>query len=82
MSHQDESSLQKFQHLKKRLLFRINKRLDNNLITIEIKKAIKVDPNARDVTKEVLIKFEIKEKVERVPIAFVVKGEVEELEGI
>jgi hypothetical protein len=34
------------------------------------------------VKKEVLFKFEIKEKVKRVPIAFVVKEEVEELEGI
>jgi hypothetical protein len=35
------------------------------------------------VNKEVLFKFEIKEKVKRIPIAFVVKEEeVEELEGI
>ncbi len=32
--------------------------------------------------KEVLTTFEIKEKVKRVPIAFIVKEEIEVLEGI
>jgi len=34
------------------------------------------------VNKEVLATFDIREKVERAPIGFVVKEEVEELEGI
>jgi hypothetical protein len=34
------------------------------------------------VKKEVLITFEIKKKVEKVPIAFVLKEEVEKLERI
>jgi hypothetical protein len=38
MSHQGESSLQEFQHFKKKIQFGINKGLDNNSITIEIKK--------------------------------------------
>ncbi len=73
--------MQKF-HFLEGLQFRINKGLNNNLITIEIKKTIEVDHNAGDVKKEVFITFEIKEKVKWVPIAFVLKEEVEELEGI
>jgi len=65
-----------------KLQFRINKGLDNNLITTYIKKVVEVHPNARDVKKEVPITFEIREKLERVPIAFVIKEEVEELKGI
>jgi hypothetical protein len=34
------------------------------------------------VKKEVLATFEIRGKIERVPIGFVVKKEVEELQGI
>jgi hypothetical protein len=34
------------------------------------------------VKKEIVTTFEIREKVEKVPIAFVVKEEVEELLGI
>jgi hypothetical protein len=34
------------------------------------------------VKKEVLITFEIREKVERIPIAFVVKEEIEKFKGI
>jgi len=56
--------LQKFQHFLEGLQFRINKGLNSNLITIEIKKTIEVDHNAGDVKKEVFITFEIKEKVE------------------
>jgi len=76
MSHQGGSSLQKFQHFLKRLQFGINKGLDNNLITTKIKKAVEIDPNVRDVKKEVLTTFEIREKVGKIPIAFVVKKEV------
>jgi hypothetical protein len=36
----------------------------------------KVHPNARDVKKKILSTFDIKEKVEKIPIAFVVKEEV------
>jgi hypothetical protein len=43
---------------------------------------MKVHPNVRDVKKEVLTTFEINNKVERVPIAFVVKAEVEKPKGI
>ncbi len=38
--------------------------------------------NAKDVKKKILIMFEIREKVEKNPIVFVVNEEVEELEGI
>jgi hypothetical protein len=41
-----------------------------------------MDPNARDVEKKILTTFEIKEKVKKVPIAFVVKEEIEMFEGI
>jgi len=34
------------------------------------------------VKKKIFITFEIKEKVEKVPIAFVIKEEVEDFEGI
>jgi hypothetical protein len=34
------------------------------------------------VKKEVLITFEIREKVERVPIAFIIKKEIEKFERI
>jgi hypothetical protein len=34
------------------------------------KKAREVHPNVRDVKKEVLTTFEIKDKIERIPIAF------------
>jgi hypothetical protein len=61
MSDQGESSLQEFQHFFKRLQFGINKGLNNNLITTEIKKAVEINPNAKDVKREVLITFEIKE---------------------
>ncbi len=74
--------MQNFQYFLEGLQFRINKGLDSNLITIEIKKTIEVDHNAGDVKKEVFITFEIKEKVEIIPIAFILKEEVEELEGI
>ncbi len=50
--------------------------MDNNLITTKIKKAVEIDPNVRDVKKEVLTTFEIREKVGKIPIAFVVKKEV------
>ena len=40
-----------------------------------------IHPNAKDVKKKILM-FEIREKVEKNPIAFVVNEEVEELEGI
>jgi len=63
MSHQGESLLQEFQHFLERLQSRINKRLDNNLVKTKIKKVVKLHPNARDVEKEFLITFEIKEKV-------------------
>ncbi len=73
MSHQGESSLQQFPHFLKRLQYGINKGLDNNLITIEIKNAFEIDHNARDLKKKILTTFEIREKIEKVPIAFVVK---------
>jgi hypothetical protein len=60
MSHQGESSLQEFQYFLERLQFGVNKGLNNNLIP-KIKKAIEINPNARDVKGEVLITFEIKE---------------------
>jgi hypothetical protein len=82
MSHQGESLLQEFQHFLERLQSKINKGLNNNLIITNIKKAIEIHPNARDVKKKILIMFEIWEKIEQVPIAFVVKEEVEELKGI
>jgi hypothetical protein len=82
MSHQGESLLQKFQFFLERLQFEINKGLNNNLITTEIKKVVEIHPNATDVKKKVLTVFEIKEKVEHIPITFVVKEEVEELEAI
>ncbi len=47
----------------KRLQYGINKGLDNNLIITKVKKAVKINHNARDVKKEVIITFEIKEKV-------------------
>ncbi len=59
MSHQGESLLQEFQHFSERLQFGINKGLDNNLVTIDIKKAMEVHLNARDVKKEVLTIIEI-----------------------
>jgi len=43
---------------------------------------MEVHPNVRDVKKEVLTTFEIKDKVERIPIAFVIKEEIEEPKGI
>jgi hypothetical protein len=58
MSHQGESLLQEFQHFLERLQFRINKGLDNNLVTTKIKKAIELHPNARDVKNEVFITFD------------------------
>jgi hypothetical protein len=82
MSHQGESLLQEFQHFLERLQYGINKGLDNNLVTIDIKKAMEVHLNVKDVKKKVLTTFEIKDKVKRVPIAFVIKEEVEEPEGI
>jgi hypothetical protein len=82
MSHQGESELQEFQSFLKRLKSRINKGLDNNLVTIEIKKVIKVDLNTREVKKEVLATFEIKEEVKGIIITLVVKKEVEKLEKI
>jgi len=39
---------------------------------------VEVHPNVRDVKKEILITFEIKDKVKIVHIAFVVKEEVKE----
>jgi hypothetical protein len=39
MSHQGESSLQKFQHVIEWLQYGINKGLDNNLLTTDIKEA-------------------------------------------
>jgi len=82
MSHQSESSIQEFQHFLKRLYSRINKGLDNNLITTKSKKVVEVHLNAKDVKKEVLITFEIREKVEKVPIAFIIKEEIEKFERI
>jgi hypothetical protein len=73
--------MQEFQHVLKILQSRINKKLNSNLITIKIKNAIEVHLNARDMEKEVIITFEIRERV-GVPIAFAVKEEVEMLEGI
>jgi phosphatidate phosphatase PAH1 len=81
MSHHSESSMQEFQHILKILQSRINKKLNSNLIIVKIKNAIEVHLNARDVKKEVIITFEIKERV-GVPIAFAFKEEVEMLEGI
>jgi hypothetical protein len=52
MSRQGESSLQEFQHFLESLYFRINKRLNSNLITIEINKVVEVHLNARDVKKK------------------------------
>jgi hypothetical protein len=78
MSHQGESLFQKFEHFLKILQFGINKGLDNNFVTINIKKVVEVHPNVRDVKKEILITFEIKDKVKIVHIAFVVKEEVKE----
>jgi hypothetical protein len=46
-----------------------------------MKNAIEIYPNARDVKKKIITTFEIKERI-GVPIAFAVKEEVEELEGI
>jgi len=43
---------------------------------------MEVHPNVRDVKKEVLTTFEIKDKIERIPIAFVIKQEIEEPKGI
>jgi hypothetical protein len=82
MSHQGESLLQEFQHFLERLQSGINKGLDNNLVTIYIKKAMEVHLNVRDVKKKIPTTFEIKDKIKRVPIAFVIKEEVEEPEGI
>jgi hypothetical protein len=39
-------------------------------------------PNVKDVKKKIFTTFEIKNKIERVPIAFLIKKEVEEHEGI
>jgi len=78
MSHQGESLFQEFGHLFKRLQFGINKGLDNNFVTINIKKVVEVHLNVRDVKKEILITFEIKDKVKIVHIAFIVKEEVKE----
>jgi hypothetical protein len=64
MSHQGEGLLQKFQHFIERLQSGINKGLDNNLVAIQIKKAVEVHPNSRDVKKKVLTTFEIMKKVE------------------
>jgi hypothetical protein len=64
------------------LQFGTNKGLDNNLITTEIKEVIEIHPNSRDMKKKVITTFEIMEKVEKVPIAFVVKEEVEKFERI
>jgi hypothetical protein len=44
MSHQGESFLQKFQHFLETLQFEINKGLNNNLITTEIKKGSNKNP--------------------------------------
>ncbi len=54
----------------------INKGLDNNLATTKIKKAIEVDPNAKEVDWKVLTTFEIKEEVEKVPSIVIIKEEV------
>ncbi len=80
-SHHSESSMQKFQHILKILQSRINKKLNSNLIIAKIKNVVKVHLNAKDVKKEVIITFEIRERV-GVPIEFTVKEEVEMLEGI
>jgi hypothetical protein len=82
MSRQGESLLQEFQHFLERLQFGINKGLNSNLVTITTKKIMEIHLNVRDVKKEVLTTFQIKDKIEIVPIAFVVKEEVEEPEGI
>jgi len=73
--------MQKFQHILKILQSRINKKLNSNLIIAKIKNVVKVHLNAKDVKKEVIITFEIRERV-GVPIEFTVKEEVEMLEGI
>jgi hypothetical protein len=65
MSHQGESELQEFQSFFLKLQFGINKGLNNNLATIEIKKVIEIDLNTREVKKEILVAFEIKEEVKR-----------------
>jgi hypothetical protein len=62
MSHQGESSLQKFQHFIKWLQSAINKGIDNNLITIEIKEAIETHPNSRDVKKKSLLHLRLWKK--------------------
>jgi hypothetical protein len=60
MPHQGGSLLYEFQCFLERLQDGINKGLDNNLVTIEIKKVIEVNPNAREVKKEVPTTFKIK----------------------
>jgi hypothetical protein len=82
MSHQGESELQEFQSFLKILQVGINKGLQNNLITTEIKKVIEVDLDTKEVKKEVPVTFEIKEEVKGVFITLVVKKEIEELEKL
>jgi hypothetical protein len=65
-----------------RLQYGINKGLDNNLVTIEIKNVIEVNPNAMEVKKEIPTTFKITEEVKKVLITFVVKKEVKEFEEI
>jgi hypothetical protein len=60
--------LQEFQSFFFKLQFGINKGLNNNLATIEIKKVIEIDLNTREVKKEILVAFEIKEEVKGVLI--------------
>jgi hypothetical protein len=62
MSHQGESLLQEFQHFLERLQYGINKGLDNNLVTIDIKKAMEVHLNVKDVKKEVKLHLKLKIK--------------------
>jgi hypothetical protein len=45
--------------------------LDSNLVTTKIKKAIEVDPNEKEVDKEILTTFEIKEEVEKIPFTII-----------
>lgn len=67
--------MQKFQ-------FKINKRLEVNLVATEIKKEVEVDFDAKEVTIEVLITLEIKEEIKIILITFAIKEEVEKLKDV
>ncbi len=63
--------MQKFQCCFFKILYGISKGLDSNLVTTKIKKAIEVDPNEKEVDKEILTTFEIKEEVEKIPFTII-----------